>query len=107
MSNTENKDHIRHQRLVQVVNKALEESMKTISDENLQSCYPLLSSTKQGKETISVVKEQLKESWFQNSQKEFDAIYKERDIEAKLNELDDLIIEAQDLQKNSEAKQIP
>ncbi|CAM9014805.1 unnamed protein product [Wickerhamomyces anomalus] len=107
MSDKNNKDnHIRFERLNQVCKRALEESMKALSDDNLKMCYPILAGSKEGKDTISAVKDQLKESWSQNSQKEFDAIFKERDIEEKLNQLDDLIIQAQERQKSGDKKQL-
>ncbi len=107
MSDKNNKDnHIRFERLNQVCKRALEESMKALSDDNLKMCYPILADSKEGKDTISAVKDQLKESWSQNSQKEFDAIFKERDIEEKLNQLDDLIIQAQERQKSGDNKQL-
>lgn len=104
---TGNANHIRFQRLNQVCEKALEESLKALSDENLEMCYPTLSSTKEGKHEIQTVKDQLHESWSQNARKEFDAVFKERDIEVKLNELDDLILEAQEHQKKGDRTQIP
>lgn len=107
MSTSQNSNHIRFQRLNQVCDKALEESMKALSDENLQMCYPTLSSTKEGKHEIQTVKDQLHESWSQNARNEFDAVFKERDIEAKLNELDDLILQAQEHQKSGDRTQIP
>lgn len=107
MSEANKDNHIRFQRLNEVCNKALAESIKVLSDDNLKMCYPILSSTNEGKDTMTAVKGQLKQSWTENAQKEFEAIFKEREIENKLDELDDLIHQAQELQKSEKGKQIP
>lgn len=70
-------------------------------------CYPSLSNSKQGEESISKVKKTLTEKWPQNASVEFDAIFEEREIESKLDELDDLIIQAQQRQKNGENHELP
>jgi kinetochore protein NNF1 len=91
---TEQSTHIRYDRLKTVCYKALEESQKALTGDNLISCYPSLTNSDQGKQLLSTITAQLVDSWSDNTKREFDAIFKERDIETKLNELDDLIADA-------------
>lgn len=102
------RQHIRFHRLEQVCSKALTESQKVLTDDNLHACYPTLASSQDGRALIQTIKQQLTESWQANTQNEFTSIFSEREIEEKLNELDELIAIAQD-RKDSEgqASQIP
>lgn len=87
-------EHIRFERLQTVCDKALEESQKVLTDENLLSCFPSLNSSEKGKQLLNTIRLKLTESWSENTRKEFNSIFEERDIENKLNELDDLINDA-------------
>lgn len=87
--------------------KALEESQKVLTDENVYSCYPNLVCTPNGKDLVDKVKQQLIDSWRDNTVKEFRSIFEERDIENKLNELDDLIAKAQERKNNGDDPQVP
>jgi kinetochore protein NNF1 len=100
-------EHIRFQRLKQVCSKALEESQKVLTDENLHACYPTISSTKDGRRLIQTIKQQMIESWTANTKREFTSIFEERDIEAKLDELDELIAQAQDRMDTGTEPQLP
>lgn len=99
--------HIRFSRLEQVCSKALEESQKVLTDENLQACYPSIASTQQGRLLIQTIKQQLEESWSNNTHNEFSSIFQERQIEQKLNELDDLIALAQQRKDSGVEPQVP
>lgn len=93
--NGNNVDHVRFQRLVQVCNKALEESIKQLESwEKIQDCFPEYCQTREGSENLSVCQQQVSKLWANLSRVEFDAIFHERNIEEKLNQLDELIDKA-------------
>lgn len=101
------KDLIRFDRLQQVSTKALTESQKVITDENLSTCYPTIASTPTGKALLTTIKTQLIESWTQNAIREFEAIFEEREAHEKLDQLDELIAEAQEKKKNGIVDNVP
>lgn len=87
-------DVIRFQRFQEVVDKALEEALKTLSVENFESCFPNIANTFTGKKYLQLSQKQIFEFWKNESKKEFELIYTERDLEKKLTLLDHLIYEA-------------
>lgn len=85
-------DKIRYERLRLVCTRALEESIKKSLDiEQIKKCYPTISSTEEGVKVLEIARSQIVEFWFNNSIKEFDLIFAERDLESKLDSLDELI----------------
>lgn len=96
-------DKIRYERLRMVCTRALEESIKKSLDlEQIKKCYPTIASTEDGVRILEVARSQIVEFWFNNSIKEFDLIFKERDLEVKLNALDEIVhlAKARSLQKD-------
>ncbi|CCE83912.1 Piso0_004509 [Millerozyma farinosa CBS 7064] len=88
---------IRYERLRLVCQKALEQSIKkSLSMEQIKKCYPTISSSKEGERSLEIARSQIVKFWHTNSMKEFDLIFKERDIETKLNELDEIVQKAQE-----------
>ncbi|SCU81664.1 LANO_0B03818g1_1 [Lachancea nothofagi CBS 11611] len=91
---------IRYKRLNQVCRKALQQSVNKIQNwEKLSSCFPQYTATDAGAKNLSTCQRQVIEFWMELSKREFEEIFKERDIENKLNDLDDLISHSKDVQK--------
>lgn len=85
-------EKIRYERLQLVCRKALEQSIKkSISLEHIKSCYPDIANSKEGLKHLENARQQMVDFWFTNSLREFDLIFKDRGMEVKLNELDELI----------------
>lgn len=90
-------DRIRYERLKLVCKKALEQSIKkSLSIDQIKTCYPTIASTEEGQKSLEIARSQIIKFWHNNSTKEFDLIFKERNIETKLNELDEIIQRAQE-----------
>lgn len=88
---------IRYERLRLVCQKALEQSIKkSLSMEQIRKCYPTISLSREGERSLEIARSQIVKFWHNNSMKEFDLIFKERDIETKLNELDEIVQKAQE-----------
>lgn len=85
-------DKIRYERLRMVCTRALEESIKKSLDlDQIKKCYPTIASNEDGVRILEVARSQIVDFWFNNSMKEFDLIFKERDLESKLDSLDEII----------------
>lgn len=86
---------IRYLRLNQVFNKALGQSVaKLESWDKVSSCFPEYANTREGATNLANCQQQVKDFWTQLCKREFEEILVERNVEEKLNELDDLIWEA-------------
>ena len=89
-------DKIRYDRLNLVCRKALEQVMKkALSLEQIKSCYPTIARTPEGLGSLEAARDQVINFWLTNSTKEFALLFSERELETKLNELDDIILLAQ------------
>ena len=92
MSADEN-NKVRFERLRLVARKALEQLIKkSLTMEQVKTCFPTLVTSQDGVRSLELA---LSQMWHANSLDEFDLIYKEKDIESKLDELDDIIQNAQ------------
>lgn len=90
-----NTQRIRYKRLVQVCNKALEESIKKLQVwEKIEECFPSYAKTTSGAENLAICQQQVIKLWSNLCKVEFDAIFHERSVEEKLNQLDELIEKA-------------
>ncbi|KAK6200215.1 uncharacterized protein RJT21DRAFT_121108 [Scheffersomyces amazonensis] len=106
MTDTNNVERIRFERLELVCRKALEHSIKkSLSLDQIKACYPTISSSEDGTRALEVARSQMISFWRSSSLKEFELIFKERDIEAKLNELDEVIQMAH--QRKSAGVEVP
>ncbi|SCU78414.1 LAFA_0A06480g1_1 [Lachancea sp. 'fantastica'] len=98
---------IRYTRLNQVCRKALQQSVtKVQSWDKLASCFPTYTATDAGARNLSTCQKQVVEFWMELSKREFDEIFRERDIENKLNDLDDLISSAKTVQEGLHEKHL-
>lgn len=95
MSADEN-NKVRFERLRLVARKALEQLIKkSLTMEQVKTCFPTLVTSQDGVRSLELALSQMSGFWHANSLDEFDLIYKEKDIESKLDELDDIIHNAQ------------
>lgn len=102
-------EKIRYKRLQLVCKKALEESIKkSLSLEQIKKCYPIIASSEEGVKSLEIARSQIINFWFNNSMKEFDLIFQERDIENGLDGLDEVIEKAKrrSLDKNDKPVEI-
>ena len=87
---------IRYERLKLVSKKALEQTIKkSLAIKQISECYPNISSSEEGLRSLQIARAQIIDFWYRTSMREFDVIFKERDIERKLDELDEIIDSAQ------------
>lgn len=63
--------------------------------EQVKTCFPTLVTSQDGVRSLELALSQMSGFWHANSLDEFELIYKEKDIESKLDELDDIIQNAQ------------
>jgi kinetochore protein NNF1 len=89
-------EKVRFDRLNLVCKKALEQLIKKgISMEKLRQCYPTISSTVNGNKSLTIARSQIVKYWHKTSLAEFDMIFSEKNIQEKLDELDEIIQLAQ------------
>ncbi|GAX70497.1 MIND complex subunit [Saccharomyces cerevisiae] len=92
-----NSHGIRYIRLKQVFNRALDQSISKLQSwDKVSSCFPQYVNSKQGAINVANCQRQLTEFWTELCQREFKEIMEERNVEQKLNELDELILEAKE-----------
>lgn len=92
---TSNVEKIRFLRLNQVFDRALEQSLVRFQDwDKFSSSFPTYSKTKDGVTHLANCQKQVTEFFTGLSHKEFDALLADRHVEEKLDELDELIAEA-------------
>lgn len=97
LKNSTNTEKVRFERLRLVARRALEELIKkSLSIEQVNTCFPTLVSSEDGVTSLESALSQMSGFWHSNSLDEFDLIYKEKDMESKLNELDNIIQQSQD-----------
>lgn len=105
-TNTKNDDaveKVRFERLRLVARRALEELIKkSLSIEQMSTCFPTLVNSEDGLISLESALSQMSGFWHSNSLDEFDLIYKEKDMESKLDELDEIIQHAQDKKEAGE-----
>ncbi|CUM62665.1 uncharacterized protein PRCAT00000219001 [Priceomyces carsonii] len=109
MSNSpSNFEAVRYERLKKVCRKALEQLIKkSLSLEQIKMCYPTIASTPEGVKSLEIARSQVINFWHTKSLEEFEFIFKEREIESKLNELDEIIQTAQFRKQENFEKPVP
>ncbi|ODQ81099.1 hypothetical protein BABINDRAFT_28878, partial [Babjeviella inositovora NRRL Y-12698] len=100
-------ERIRFPRLQQLCQKALEESIKSLTIEKFSQCYPTLASTVEGMNLLKVAREQVTNYWFNNSMREFNLIFQERGVEGSLDSLDELVAEARLRKQTVNGSELP
>lgn len=89
-------ERIRYDRLRQVVRKAVEQTIrKLLNPEQLEKCFPTISKMEGGPDALETARKQIQRHFHSTCSKQFDYIVAERDIERKLDELDEVIHAAQ------------
>lgn len=85
-------ERVRYERLRLVCKKALEQLIKKGLDmDRLVECFPEVAKTQKGLSQLQTARAQIVKFWYTSSMAEFDLIFKARDMENKLNELDEII----------------
>lgn len=93
-------ERVRYEKLRQVLKKAVEQTIKKLlMPEQLEKCFPRIAQTKGGPEALEWGRVQVQDYFFETCSAQFDHIFNERDIEQKLNELDEIIQTAQQRKK--------
>lgn len=88
---------IRFIRFNQVFNKAFSQSvLKLQSWDKISSCFPEYSSNAEGARNLANSQQQVSQFWTELLKREFNEIVQERQVQKKLDDLDDLIIQAKE-----------
>ncbi|EGW34485.1 uncharacterized protein SPAPADRAFT_59917 [Spathaspora passalidarum NRRL Y-27907] len=96
---------IRYEKLKEVGRRATEASIKkSFSSGKVESCFPTIASTAQGSEILREASKQFIEFWQSETLNEIDHIYEERDIETKLDELDEIVQAAEERKRSRTSK---
>lgn len=89
-------EKIRYDRLNQVVKKAVEQTIKRLlMPEQLEKCFPTISKMDGGPEALEMARKQMQKYFHSTCFKQFEHILENRDIHRKLDELDEIIHDAQ------------
>lgn len=89
-------DRIRFERLNQVMKKAVEQTIKKLlMPEQLDKCFPTISKMEGGPEALETARKQIQKYFHSTCIKQFEHIFNNRDLERKLDELDEIIQSAQ------------
>lgn len=92
---TTNVQKIRFLRLNQVFDRALKQSLVKFQDwEKFSSCFPTYSKTKDGITHLMNCQKQVIQFWTGLNHKEFEELLADRQVKEKLDELDELLSEA-------------
>lgn len=89
-------EKIRYDRLNQVVKKAVEQTIKKLlMAEQLEKCFPTIAQMEGGPEALEMARKQIQKYFHSTCFKQFEHIFENRDIHSKLDQLDEIIAEAQ------------
>lgn len=89
-------ERIRFERLNQVMKKAVEQTIKKLlMPEQLDKCFPTISKMEGGPEALETARKQIQKYFHSTCIKQFEHIFYNRDLERKLDELDEIIQSAQ------------
>jgi kinetochore protein NNF1 len=92
---TECSESIRYQRLKQICSRSLQESIKYLTIDRLMACYPTVVLIPKSRQVMEQALAQITAFWESTAEKEFAAVFEEKNIGKKLDELETLIEEAQ------------
>ncbi|KAH3659241.1 hypothetical protein OGATHE_006125 [Ogataea polymorpha] len=89
--------YVRFDGLRKAAEFALQETVNKFNVEKLVECYPGVD-----RETLTDFHQQITEMWTSKALDEFQGIFLEKDLEQKLNELDEIIFESRQRQQRNE-----
>ncbi|KAK9321883.1 Nnf1-domain-containing protein [Lipomyces orientalis] len=95
---------IRNERLLEIFQRSLYASTKTLTFSKLSQCYPYVAE--HGAAGLREAMNQAMRFWESSSTREFHAILEERDVARKLTEFEALIEEARERKVKSEKEEI-
>lgn len=93
---------IRYDRLQKISQRSLNESVKFLTLQRMESCYPGIANAPKGKQALQKAMDQISGYWTTAATKEFEAVFEERDVKNKMKQLDDLVNEAEKRRENQE-----
>ncbi|VEU22092.1 DEKNAAC103075 [Brettanomyces naardenensis] len=82
--------YVRYGGLRKVVDYSLDTTLKQFTLEKLKECYPMIDAS-----VLEFVRRQIVDLWRSTAESEFDKIYDDRQLEKSLNELDEIVYEAE------------
>lgn len=89
-------DKVRYDRLCRVTEKSIEQTVKNLlNSEHLEKCFPRIAQMEGGKSALETARKQMMKYFRTTCTKQFDYIFEQRDIHRKLDELDEIIQDAQ------------
>lgn len=87
---------IRYDRLNQVMKLALEQTIKKLlMPEQLEKCFPTIAASPDGPDALETARKLIQKYFHSTCIKQFDHTFANRDIKRKLDELDEIIQDAQ------------
>ncbi|KAA8916435.1 hypothetical protein TRICI_001430 [Trichomonascus ciferrii] len=95
---------IRYDRLQKISQRSLQESVKFLTLQRMESCYPGIANAPKGKQALQKAMDQISNYWTTAATKEFDAVFEERDVKTKMKQLDELIHEAEQRRERQETE---
>lgn len=89
-------ERIRYDRLKQVITKAVDQTVKkSLMPEQVAQCFPTISATAEGQKALETARALMLKYFHGTCINQFDHTLEKRDVEHKLNELDEIIQSAQ------------
>ncbi|KAG7194892.1 uncharacterized protein KQ657_004000 [Scheffersomyces spartinae] len=85
-------ERVRYPRMRALCGKALMQVIgKGLSMDKFISCFPVLAESPEGMEALRNARQQVIGFWTKAAESEFETIFKERDLETKLDQLDEIV----------------
>lgn len=102
-------DHkkVRFERLRVVLKLAVEQTVKRLmGPDQMKDCFPKIATMEGGEATLELARKQVADYFVNTSLSQFDHICQERNLEFRLNDLDEIIQNAQHLKTTNSGPQI-
>lgn len=88
-------EHVRYRQLCQVSTQAANEVARAMLNEHVNTCFPTIVQMKGGREVLARAVAESQAYFSKTCQRQFARDFEDQDLELLLNELDDLVEEAQ------------
>ncbi|WPK25376.1 hypothetical protein PUMCH_002688 [Australozyma saopauloensis] len=99
--------HVRYDRLKRVLEKAVDQTVKRLMDsEQVASCFPQISQVEGGEAILELARKQVASYFRSTSLSQFEHICQERNVELRLNALDDIVIDARKRKEQNSGMQL-
>lgn len=98
---------VRFERLREVLRLAVNQTVKRVlTSEHFSQCFPRIASMEVGEATIDFARKQVAQYFTSTSMEQFEHIFHERNIENRLNELDEIIHSSQQRKDTRTGRQL-